>query len=64
MPENNYTLLTCAVLWTMCLFMDVISAITGGSPSWSTVLCPLFILVINYWIEFIKRTRKPPFRGE
>jgi hypothetical protein len=45
--------LVLAVLWTFALITDIISCAMGNDPSWILVLCPLGILVLDYWEKVI-----------
>jgi hypothetical protein len=46
--------LACAIIWTVCLVLDIIDAAIGGSPSWILVFCPLIVLVWRYWQDYIE----------
>lgn len=45
--------LVLAIIWTISLIADIVSALCGNAPTWTLVFCPLSVLVINYWMEFI-----------
>ena len=46
--------LTLAILWSIVLATDIVSAIVGNEPNWILVFCPLAILVIDKWENYMK----------
>lgn len=46
--------LMLAVLWSIALVADIISAVIGNEPSWVLVFCPLVILVMDKWEDYVK----------
>lgn len=46
--------LTLAILWSTVLVTDIISAVVGNAPTWILVFCPLAILVIDKWNDYMK----------
>lgn len=44
--------LALAIMWTVCLFVDTLAAVTGDAPSWLLVFCPLTILVFDRWEHY------------
>ena len=50
--------LTLAIMWTICLFVDIIAAVTGDTPSWLLVFCPLTILVLDRWEHYAEDRSK------
>ena len=41
-----------ALIWSMVLITDIISACLGYESNWMLVFCPLITLVSNYWISY------------
>lgn len=50
MRKDNLVL---AILWTVALVSNIISACIGNKPSWVLVCCPLIVLVIDYWTKYV-----------
>lgn len=48
------TKLWLAILWSIVLVADIISAVVGNDPSWVLVFCPLIILVMDKWENYIR----------
>ncbi len=46
--------LMLALLWTFILVMDIVICATGGGPTWVSVFCPLTIVVLRDWIDYIE----------
>lgn len=46
--------LTLALLWTLSLIVDIISACVGNDPTWTLVFCPLVVLVMGCWNDYFK----------
>lgn len=49
--SKNWSL-ALAIMWTVCLLVDIVSALTGDAPSWTLVFCPLSILVLDRWCHY------------
>lgn len=49
--------LILALLWTLTLIVDIISACTGNEPTWILVFCPLVILVMDRWEIYFKNRK-------
>ena len=45
--------LNVAIGWTLVLIIDIIYAVSGTAPTWVAVFCPLSILVLDCWIDYI-----------
>ena len=43
-----------AIMWSIVLVADIISAVVGNDPSWVLVFCPLTILVMDKWENYIR----------
>ena len=41
-----------ALVWSIVLITDIISACLGYESNWMLVFCPLITLVFNYWIDY------------
>ena len=46
--------LAMAIMWSVCLFVDIIAAAVGESPNWILVFCPLTILVFDRWEHYVE----------
>lgn len=46
--------LLLAILWSVVMVVDIISAVVGNAPSWILVFCPLVILVMDRWEDYIR----------
>lgn len=46
--------LLLAILWSICLAVDIIACALGSAPTWVTVFCPLIILVMDKWEKYFK----------
>ena len=46
--------LLLAILWSVVMVVDIISAVIGNAPTWVLVFCPLTILVIDKWDDYIR----------
>lgn len=46
--------LLLAILWSIVMVADIISAVVGNAPSWILVFCPLVILVMDKWEDYIR----------
>lgn len=46
--------LVLAICWTLVLITDIISAVIGNAPTWTLVFCPLIILVMDKWEDYIR----------
>ena len=44
--------LILALVWSIVLFFDILSACSGNEPNWILVFCPLVLLVSNYWVDY------------
>ena len=44
--------LSLALIWTIVLISDILSAYSGNEPNWILVFCPLITLVSNYWVDY------------
>lgn len=42
-----------AICWTLILITDIVCAISGAAPTWVAVFCPLSILVLDCWVDYI-----------
>lgn len=42
-----------AICWSLVMFCDIIVCVGGGSPTWIAVFCPLVVVVVNYWLDWI-----------
>lgn len=47
-----------AICWTLVFIADIISAVSGAAPTWVTVFCPLSVLVLNCWVDYIVEKTK------
>lgn len=47
--------LSLAIMWSIILILDIASALTGGTPSWFSVFCPLLVLVLRYWMDYLSK---------
>ena len=46
--------LLLAILWSIVMAVDIISAAVGNDPNWILVFCPLIILVMDKWEDSIQ----------
>ena len=46
--------LLLAILWSVVMAVDIISAVAGNDPNWILVFCPLGILVMDKWEDYIR----------
>lgn len=46
--------LLLAILWSVVMAVDIISAVAGNDPNWILVFCPLSILVMDKWEDYIR----------
>ena len=46
--------LLLAILWSVVMAVDIISAVVGNDPNWILVFCPLVILVMDKWEDYIR----------
>lgn len=46
--------LLLAILWSIVMVVDIISAVVGNDPNWILVFCPLIILVMDKWEDYIR----------
>ena len=46
--------LLLAILWSIVMVTDIISAVIGNTPTWTLVFCPLIILVMDKWEDYIR----------
>ena len=46
--------LLLAILWSVVMAIDIISAVVGNDPNWILVFCPLIILVMDKWKDYIQ----------
>ena len=46
--------LLLAILWSVVMAVDIISAVFGNDPNWILVFCPLIILVMDKWEDYIQ----------
>lgn len=46
--------LLLAILWSVVMAVDIISAVVGNDPNWILVFCPLVILVMDKWEDYIQ----------
>ena len=46
--------LLLAILWSVVMAVDIISAVVGNDPNWILVFCPLIILVMDKWEDYIQ----------
>ena len=46
--------LLLAILWSVVMAVDIISAVAGNDPNWILVFCPLIILVMDKWEDYIR----------
>ena len=44
--------MSLALIWTIVLIFDILSAYSGNESNWMLVFCPLITLVFNYWIDY------------
>lgn len=42
-----------AVCWTIVLVSDIANCALGGTPTWVSVFCPLSVVVIDAWLEWL-----------
>lgn len=47
-----------AWIWSIALSLQIASAITGGTPTWTSVFCPLIVVVIHSWINVYLKKEK------
>jgi hypothetical protein len=45
--------LLLAIIWTICLALDIADAVAGNAPTWLLVFCPLAVLVLRYWMDYL-----------
>lgn len=50
--------LVLAIMWSICLLANIISAAIGETPGWVLVFCPLTILVFDRWEHYIEECYK------
>jgi len=50
--------LTLAILWTLIAVMDIIQAAAGVTPTWFSVFCPLSIVVLDSWVDWLVSRKK------
>ena len=62
--KNKTTSLVLAILWTVVLITDIVSAVHGDLPNWTLVFCPLAILVLNRWTDYIVLEWEDQFNGD
>lgn len=43
-----------AIIWTFVFIIDFINMLIGNEPSWFLVFCPLAILVVEYWDQYLR----------
>jgi hypothetical protein len=43
-----------AVLWSMCLILNIVLMASGESPTWFSTLAPIVTIVCLEWLEFIR----------
>ena len=41
-----------ALIWTIVLIADIVSACLGYEPNWMLVFCPVIALVYNCWVDY------------
>lgn len=46
--------LLLAILWSVVMVIDIINAVIGNDPNWILVFCPLIILVMDKWEDYIQ----------
>lgn len=46
--------LLLAILWSVVMAVDIITAVVGNDPNWILVFCPLVILVMDKWEDYIQ----------
>lgn len=46
--------LLLAILWSFALVVDIISAVTGNAPNWILVFCPIIVVVMDKWEDYIQ----------
>ena len=44
----------CCGLWTLFLFLSIVSHCNGGSPDWLDVYCPTLTLIIIYFAKAVR----------
>lgn len=44
--------MSLALIWTIVLISDILSAYSGNEPNWMLVFCPLILLVFKYWNDY------------
>lgn len=44
--------LSLALIWTIVLIADILSACLGYEPNWMLVFCPVVALVFNCWVDY------------
>ena len=49
--------LLLAILWSVVMAVDIINAVVGNDPNWILVFCPLIILVMDKWEDYIQSRR-------
>ena len=42
-----------AICWTLVLIFDIVGAVSGTAPTWVAVFCPLSVLVLDCWVDYI-----------
>ena len=47
-----------AIGWTLILIMDIFLACNGHTPTWVSVFCPLAVLAISAWMDYLVNKNK------
>lgn len=50
--------LILAILWTVIAAMDIAQAVAGMTPTWVSVFCPLSIVVLDSWMDWLISRKK------
>lgn len=47
-----------ALAWTLLFIAEVILCISGSDPTWGLVFCPLAVVCVNAWCDYIRSRKK------
>lgn len=44
-----------AICWTLILITNIVNAVSGAAPTWVAVFCPLSVLAVYCWADYIDK---------
>lgn len=47
-----------AWMWSIGLSLQIASAVSGGTPTWGSVFCPLIVVVVRCWVDVYLKKEK------